>query len=184
MRPIVLLDCDGVIANFIEANLRWLRSIGIDRQHDDVTAWDFQSLELDQATLTMLKKQWSEPGFCTAIPPYAGAVEGVDRLRKNAHVYAVTAPMWSSLTWQGERMEWLVKHFGFRRDQIVSTAAKYLIEGHVLVDDKPSTVDGWSVAHPMGCGVVWAQSYNADWANGFRTNDWERLEAIVHGERA
>jgi 5'(3')-deoxyribonucleotidase len=180
-RPVVLLDIDGVVANFIEANLRWLRSIGIDRQHDDVTSWDFGGLGLEPSILSALKRQWSEPGFCASIPPYEGARDGVEALRRSCAVYAVTAPMWSGLTWQGERMEWLVGHFGFRRDHIVSTAAKYLIAGDVLIDDKPSTVESWGFAHPMGCGVVWAQPYNADWHSGHRVGNWAQLIDIAHG---
>lgn len=182
-RPVVLLDVDGVIANFIEANLRWLWGYGIERYHNDVTAWDFASLDIKPDLHFEMKRRWSEPGFCAAIPPYDGAVEGVELLRERADVYAVTAPMCSSLTWQGERMEWLVGHFDFRRDHVISTAAKYLVRGDVLVDDKPSTVDAWAAAHPQGCGVVWAQPYNAEWSNGHRTNNWTQLIEIVQGAR-
>lgn len=178
-RPIVLLDCDGVLANFIERNLRELAdAFGIVRDHDDVTDWRLEaSLGLTEDQRHHMKAQWSLPGFAASMEPYRGAREGVDGLRAVADVYCVTAPMWSSPTWQHERTEWLGRYFGFERDQVVSTAAKHLVNGHVLVDDRVDVLGRWLSTHGSigwgGQAVAWSHKYNesATWY-GLRTNKW------------
>lgn len=186
-RPIVLLDVDGVLANFIERNMRELATIGVVRHHDDVTDFRLEHcLGLDDEQRRFMKSKWSEPGFAATMLPYAGAVDGVKQLREVADVYAVTAPMWSSPTWQHERQEWLVDLFGFERDQIVSTAAKYLVAGDVFVDDRADAVTKWyqwarvSGRGHTGYGVVWARPYNRDgnWI-GMRTSDWSSVARLA-----
>lgn len=188
-RPVVLLDVDGVLANFIEASLRVLRAVGVSAEHDDVTSWHLEdSLGLTNKQRGWLMEAWSEPGFCSMIPPYAGAREGVDALREVADVYAVTAPMWSSPTWQGERTEWLVKHFAFDRKDVVSTHAKYLVAGDVLVDDKPETVAKWrqwgriTGRGHTGLGVLWDRPYNRNTPESvglMRSASWSAVARLV-----
>lgn len=184
-RPVVLLDVDGVLANFIEANLRTLHAFGAGPfVHDDVDQWSIEeALALTSSQRARMKARWSEPGFCASIPAYDGAVAGVEALRAVGEVYAVTAPMWSSPTWQHERTEWLVRHFDFRRDDVVSTAAKHLVRGDILVEDKLSTLRRWEEAHPTGVSVAWHRRYNDDlvegWLPGCRTSDWSTVRAIA-----
>lgn len=170
-RPVILLDVDGVLANFVEANLRTLRSLGIHREHDDVTTWEMaEALGLDDTARAIMEFRWSLPGFCASLPPYDGAVAGVESLRGLGDVFAVTAPMFTP-HWQHERTEWLVEHFAFRRKDVISTHAKWLVRGDVMVDDKPAHVEAWSAAWPQGQAFCWARPYNEAFI-GLRTSDW------------
>mgnify|MGYP001576197444 CR=1 FL=1 len=184
-RPVILLDVDGVLADFITANLRTLHAFGAGPfAHDDVTAWSIEdSLGLTSSQRARMKARWSEPGFCASIPPYEGAQAGVEALRAIGEVYAVTAPMWSGPTWQHERTEWLVKHFDFRREDVVSTAAKHLVRGDVLVEDKPEALHRWSSSWPDGLGVLWHQPYNAgaEWPIASRVSGWSELRRALPG---
>jgi 5'(3')-deoxyribonucleotidase len=181
MRPLViLLDVDGVLANFIEANLATLRELGVERQHDDVRAWSIEeSLGLSSAQRAQMKARWSEAGFCASIPAYEGAAAGVELLRSIGEVYAITAPMWSAPTWQHERTEWLMRHFDFTRDQVVSTAAKHLVRGDILVEDKPETLARWAAAWPGALPVLWDRPYNAEADHPVRTRSWGLLQAVA-----
>ncbi len=183
-RPVILLDVDGVLANFIEANLRTLREIGVEREHDDVTQWYLEeALKLTSSQRARMKARWSEPGFCLDIPVYPGAVAGVEALRAIGDVYAVTAPMTSGPTWQHERTEWLVRHFDFRRNDVVQTAAKHIVGGDVLVEDKLETLRRWEIEHPAGVSVAWDRRYNAadldGWRPACRTSDWGTVRSIA-----
>ena len=182
MSVVFLLDVDGVLADFIGANLRTLAELGINRQHDDVTDFRLETcLNLSDSERAFMKARWSEPGFCASFEPYPGAREGVGLLRSLGEVYAVTAPMWSSPTWQHERCEWLCDRMGFERDQVVSTAAKHLVCGDVFVDDREDVVTRWHRAHRdrWAAGVVWARPYNDVPVVDVRTNDWRRVAALV-----
>lgn len=177
MRPVVLLDCDGVLANLIGMNLRVLAHAGIVRQHDDVTAWDLADcLGLTESERAALKRSWSRPGFCADIPPYPGAAEAVATLREIADVYAVTAPMSSNPTWMHERREWLKAHMGFVGDSdIIQTSAKHLVRGDLFVEDKASTLQRWAYAWPNGTPVLWRQRYNDNErapGRGWHVNHW------------
>ena len=66
-RPIILLDVDGVLANFIEANLVTLRALGVERQHDDVVTWDLE----DCLGLSRVAKECGIPVFVGNPPPAA-----------------------------------------------------------------------------------------------------------------
>jgi len=179
-RPIVLLDVDGPLALFVEACQAELAGHGVYREAAAVKTFRLEeawSLSPDQKQI--LARAYKRPGFCAGIAPREKAREAVERLRGIADVYAVTAPMWSGPTWQHERTEWLVDHFGFQRDHVVSTSAKYLVGGDVLVDDRAETLVMWERhGRASGVGVLWAMPHNfSAWANGEwdgdRTSDWQ-----------
>lgn len=205
-KPTVLLDVDGVLADFISGALANLKRLfDIDGKHDHVINWHFETcFGLTSAQAKQLHDSWTEPGFCAGLPPYVGAVDGVNALREYANVYPLTAPF-NSVPWVSERDAWLGKHFGFSRKAITHTEAKYLVKGDVFVDDKTEHVIAWQAAHPQGVGILWAQPYNVDsvlpkpkafalgavnaheftgpaW-DGLRTNDWSEVLAIVKAMR-
>jgi 5'-nucleotidase len=187
-RPVILLDVDGVLADFIGANLRTLSRAGLHGyRREDVTQWDCAAAwGLSDATKTIMKRAWSAPGFCQCIEPYPEAEGMVDRLREIGDVYAVTAPMSSNPTWMHERREWLVDYFGFKGDaDIVQTAAKHLVRGDVFVEDKASTLHSWQLAWPESTGVLWSRPYNEieSWG-GPRTESWQFLVDLVSGKAA
>jgi len=183
--PILLLDVDGVLANFVAGALKSLKDLfDIAGTHDDVVDWHFETcFNLDDAQLAKLMHAWKQPGWCAALPVYDGAREAVVALHQHAVVHPLTAPF-DSQTWVMERDAWLLEHFGFPRKEIVQTEAKHLVKGDVFVDDKPEHVINWQRAHPSGVAVLWARPYNrtAAW-RGLRTNDWAEVISIVKAMR-
>lgn len=184
--PVVLLDIDGVCADFISASLAVLRRLfGLYFRHDDVTTWNLEdSLKLTETQRARMMAEWSRPGFCRAIPPYDGALEGVIALRElGCDVYAVTAPMWSSATWMAERTDWVQEHLSIQRDKVIHTSAKHLVRGDLLVEDKVSTLADWAAAHPDGTGLLFGRAYNAgDEFRGqrvVRVNDWAEAVSLA-----
>lgn len=190
MKPIVLLDVDGVLADFLGGCLRVLRRFGVDADARHVTTWRIEdALGLAAEQRHELMQAWARPGFCTRLEPYPGAVEGVHELRELARVYPVTAPMWSCPTWEHERREWLVEHFGFDRADVINTHAKHRVDGDVLVEDRADTLAAWRVARieeraQWAHGVLWGRPYNerSDWA-GIRTNSWSAVVRLAESLR-
>lgn len=120
---------------------------------EDFVVWDcFTVLSAEEKKAVFV--EISKPGFCRDLEPVEGAIDAVARLRKIVDVYPVTSP-WPSATWIPERIQWLQDRFGFKRDQIVHTASKYLVSGEALLDDKPEHIVAWTEEHPNGLGMLW-----------------------------
>jgi len=160
--PTLLLDVDGVLANFIQATLDIVEDVsGVKYSHDDVKTWElFNSLPKHAHLKTSVYEQLKKPGGCFGIPVYPGAVEGVMRLKEVAHVVILTSPFHGSKTWMSEREEWLEHYFGIPHGDVIHGHHKHLVFGDMLVDDKDDHVGRWSIRHPKGVGVLWDRQYN------------------------
>lgn len=186
----VLLDCDGVLADFLQPCLDIINRhmTKILRADDgaivygaagepslwsepktlaDMTHWNiFDALGVPKAVKSLVYKEMKQPGWCeTAIKPLPGAQEGVQMLRDCGHqITIVTSPM-DGPTWTHERENWLHRHFDVRRRDVIHTEQKAIVHGAMLVDDKPEHVEAWkghwsSLGHD-GVGVLWDYVTNA-----------------------
>lgn len=179
----VLLDVDGVLADFVSAFLIVVgRETGVVATPEQVTGFDIcASLDLTREQASRVKRSiGSWPRFARDLTVYPGAIEGVAKLRSIADVYIVTSPWNSNPTWTHDREDWLMRHFGIPHARVTHTSAKYLCRGDFLVDDKVSAIEAWQAEHPDSRGIVWNTPHNQlDAWTGARTNDWDALCAMV-----
>lgn len=183
-KPRVLLDVDGVLANFLTPALDILNKLsGLDHKAEELQEWDVFTLyprEYEQA----FYEGCNQPGFCNALPLYPGAHELVTGLQAISDLYIVTSPMHHNLTWTGERERWLLKHFSIPSSKIVHTSAKYLCVGDVLIDDRPANIEAWEKEHgPKGVGLLWDASYNAVSSVGTRVRGVAEALSFVQNIR-
>lgn len=182
LRPRVLIDCDGVLADFLTPCLAIInRLTGKNHTLDNMSQWHiFEALGIEKKVEDAVYEEMKKPGWCRALPVYAGALEGIADLNTIADVYCVTSPM-NGATWSHERERWLQHWFHMPRHNIIQTDAKYTVAGDFLIDDKISHVEGWKRHHPNGQGVVWHQVTNRHQeASGVRrTSDWNELYCWV-----
>lgn len=88
-KPIVLIDCDGVLSDFVA----WYCSIatsvtGSPYDPREVTQWDVAtSLGLLRPEQERVEELVRQPGRVAAMQPLPGAVEGVALLREVAEVH-------------------------------------------------------------------------------------------------
>lgn len=172
-KPRALVDCDGILADFITPCLREIAGLtGVQHAHNDVDVWDFDVKLIES---DMLRQHYwqriTRPGFCASLEPYPRAKEGMSLLASYADVFIVTSPMLAP-TWAHERQEWLREHFGIDHKHIVSTPAKHLVRGELFLDDKPEHVDRWLAANPCGVGLLWSQRYNEHATHLRRVSQW------------
>jgi hypothetical protein len=76
MKPTLLLDCDGILANFIGACLNLLEEeLGVQPySHDDIQTWDlFDSLPKHRHLRHAIYNELKKPLGCLNIPVYPGA---------------------------------------------------------------------------------------------------------------
>lgn len=154
-RPLVLLDVDGVLANFVTPALReinWL--LGTEHEHDHLTEWDLMKWAgVGPRDEDYLYRRLKRKGFHAQIHPYPGAVEGVKALEEIANIHIVTSPMHGE-TWCYERWSWLDTHFGFEAHEVTFTHHKGLVVGDYIVDDKLENVSS------RRGGLLWNQPWN------------------------
>lgn len=184
MRPIVLMDVDGIIADFVTRLLAELQLVTGRIVHpDDVPAWDvLESLGVPLGFCDVIYKRMEEKGVCRSIPVLEGAKEGVAALRELADVYPVTAPFRGE-HWMHERAEWLKEHFGFAKSDVTHSSTKHLIYGDFLIEDKTSTLVRWSDRHPLGTPILFERSYNrSDGWTGLSVKSWPELVTLVKSE--
>lgn len=163
MRPEILLDIDGVAANFIAGCLPYIKDLtGRDHHHDDVDQFMIEkALGLDDGQTQALYARVASEGWCRALPAYEEAKGGVAELRTFADVIPVTSHFFSGKNWVYERDEWIVEHLGIAKTDIVHTHRKFQIDGDMLIDDKTAHLINWKKRHPRGCAVRLHRRYNA-----------------------
>jgi 5'(3')-deoxyribonucleotidase len=185
-RPVVLLDVDGILADFIGAALRYLfDQSGTVVPYERVRTWEiFDSIPPElQGYKDSVYDRFRSHGACTSICPYEGSRMGVHHLHGLAEVVIVTSPFPGSETWMYEREQWLKFHYNIARDHIIHACSKHYVKGDIFVDDKASHVISWAEAHPTGMSLLWSAPTNEheelpDTVS--RVAGWDQLLARVY----
>lgn len=179
----ILIDCDGVLADYCQACFNLIRYV-TNNVHtiDQVTHWDLFDVLGYGNIKDAFRSGQEEAGWCEYIPVKPGAQHAVKQLELVHEVVVVTSPM-TAPTWTYERTMWLKDHFNIPKERIVHTAGKHYIEGDVLIDDSVDHCRDWKLAHPAGLSIVWDAPYNQntnDHAVGLvRARSWDEVEKYV-----
>lgn len=193
----ILIDCDGILCDFVSAVLA---AINV-REHeadtrrgytgaphedwtpDDVTAWDiFGTLSVPaEIKKSVIDEVICAPGFCYELDAYPGSVAGVQAIAKRHDVYFVTSDWRTSPTWVFDRNRWLRNVFGTELgSRVVHTAHKHVVDGDMLIDDKPSNVDGWSCSRRYGAGLVWTRPWNIGVGTACsHVSSWDDVDEVM-----
>lgn len=172
----VILDCDGVIVDFVKGYLNLLNKHGgTSYVHTDISDWDIVGCLKIPASVSDKADAEVTYDFCRNLSPIAGAVEGVRELMKHADVLFLTSPWSAARGWHTAREEWLYDHLKVKPRQVMHGSAKDWVTADVFVDDKASTVEAWQKAHPRSLSILWDQPWGRHSAHPLRTNSWEAL---------
>jgi 5'(3')-deoxyribonucleotidase len=175
---IVLLDCDGVAADFVGEVVRIVKyATGQDYA---ITKW------LKLTDIPCSSQQRAEIAYQIGImgrdlQVLPGAQDGVKALREAGHDVHWVTSRWDSQRWVTDRCWWLKEH-GLVRDpqrEITFTAAKWRVHGDIFVDDKPSNVAEWQSTWPRGYGLLFAQPWNQDVRVVRKVANWPDLVKFV-----
>ncbi len=129
-KPLLLLDIDGVVADFVGASLECLG-------RDPATVVDgpdiIASLELSEGKAAYLRSQWCRADFHQTLKPYDGADRMLREVEQYYNITAVTTPMPGAKTWHDDRLHWLYNELGI--DSVIFADDKSPIVGDVFVED-------------------------------------------------
>ena len=181
-KHVILLDCDGVLADFTTIALDLIeQETGRRYTEKEIPRWDiFESMGFPELW-TAFGVKAAQPGFCFGMKPYPKAKAAVKKLSEHYDVVIVTAPV-DAPPWMYERAHWLGEHFEMSRKKVIFAHEKQLVHGDCFVDDKPANVIAWAEAHPDGVAVLWDHPYNrsVELPEGIiRTSDWRALHSML-----
>lgn len=174
----ILVDMDGVIANFNKAVLDVWNKENPERQLTipNKFYWEEAYPDIPEAEFD---KIFSKPGFYRDLEPIEGALEAINQMFDcGLEVFICTAP-YRAISWS-EKAEWVEFHLGkewLRR--LIMTKDKTLIFGTYLIDDKPEIKGLFT---PMWEQVVFDAPYNREGAkmvSSFRLTDWALWPTIL-----
>jgi len=153
-REPVLVDVDEVLGDFQTPALKIMSQVTGQRyQPGDFTTWDIFGV-LSKPELDEVFKRIGCDGFASCLEPTPGSQDFIRELSKMAKVYIVTSPF-PSRTWASERTKWVKDHFDIPGKQVIHTAAKYLVRGRALLDDKPEHTENWLKNNPKELAMLW-----------------------------
>lgn len=184
----ILLDCDGVLADFIGGALQeinrimWPRGRAFGRaavtRRDMVAALGIEEHRSEVETI------FRRSGFAAGLNAIENSYRSVDELRAAGHqIEIATQPMSGSRTWIADRYDWLKGRYDFQYNEIYFIRAfeKYELEADIFVDDDPDTVRRWGEAHPDSLSVLFAQPHNAHERAGLVwVKDWMNLTTLIN----
>ena len=149
-RPVVLLDVDGVIADFDSTMAAACAAVGLSPRKC------LEGSRLSREEFAMVKPVLYSPGVVERVATLPGAVDGVKVLDAFCNVYFVAAQCLDHETWCYERQSWLVDKFGKELgSKVVFTHHKELVQGDIFVDDKEENCSRWRAAHCFASVVQW-----------------------------
>lgn len=177
MDKILLLDVDGVVANFGQYYLDIVESkLGYKYNILDLVEWNYSDvMNLSKYEIEIIEHELHLPGCASRLEPHEGAVLGVLSLLEVCDVRFVTAPLRGNPTWVYDRNSWLRGYFGSEvADRTIYAQDKSLVYGDIFVDDKVSNLLGWR----FGVPIIWDQVYNRG-CEFRRMSDWDELREFV-----
>jgi 5'(3')-deoxyribonucleotidase len=181
IRPNIALDCDGVLADFDAAVLRFLfEETGVRYLSSQITTWDILECFGLNSLSEKLDEWIEENDVCSNLSVYPEIKGVLQILRSLGDVHCVTTPH-RSPSWPSRRVKWLSDHLGFSYKEIHLTAAKHLFDVDVLVDDGLHNALPFALSRPNSISFLWSKPYNAipDTMvlpqNMIRTSDWEQV---------
>lgn len=172
MRPscIILVDQDGVFADFAGAYFALARETDhVLYTHLMAGGEQVNYYCHDHITDPVLHARGEQlsnhPELFSLIKPYAGAIDGMHRLRmvataRGVDVMICTAPHTTNLNSYSAKARWILEYLGKEwLDKTLMVRDKTVINGSILIDDKPKPLGNFK---PSWKHVVMPHAYNRE----------------------
>lgn len=174
-KPIVYLDIDGVIANFVSAALSALNitTYTIPPNEPNMEKWSGVNITTKEFWKAIDK---TNEDFWFNIPKYDYSDELVKLCHSYGEVFFLTSPSRNPACLSGKMM-WIKRYFPRMARNIVLTPAKYLCAApnRVLIDDTETKCDKF--IQYGGSTILFPQPYNRAW-NNFNNTGKSKVEYV------
>jgi len=177
-RKIILIDQDGVLANYHARFLEIWRvehpekvwvSLEDSREHDVDKNYPSQFHNIIDEIVV-------RKGFFGSFEPMPGAREALENILALGHdVRICTAPKRDHTFCVPEKLAWIDRHLGHKwTERTIITRDKTLVHGDILIDDKPNIT---GVCQPSWEHVFYDQPYNR--AYNKRRLNWKNYKEVL-----
>jgi 5'-nucleotidase len=180
-KPIILVDMDGVLANFSLACYRRWKTTYPEKpvvELHEQKYWDIckQYEENEVGSGALMNDVYHIPGFYADIEKLGDCENVLDEMEAAGYeVFICTAPV-SSADCMTDKVQWIGRVFGNKwLSRVILTKDKTLIRGAVLIDDKPHVT---GLMTPEWTHVLFDQPYNRDIKKPRITN-WENWVEVL-----
>lgn len=181
---IILVDMDGVIADFEGDFIRLWKAEHPDKEYIDIK--DRQGFYLKsqypKEYHSLVEEIYYAPGFYKNLPIYDGCKDALKRMTGEGHiVYLCTSPMIPQFhNCVLEKYEWVEKHLGTEWvRKLIMAADKTMVKGDILIDDRPE-IKG--AIKPEWEHVLYDQYYNRS-ETGKRRLTWQNYYEVLFGNK-
>lgn len=184
-RPIVLVDMDGVLADFDGATEAFLRE-----RHPHVTIaprknFYFRHDYPDEAHHALINDLHASQHFFRNLPEIPDALEGWQRIIDLGYEPRIcSSPLHTNEWCKEEKLAWVEHHLGKQAAKnAIITSNKEEHDGIVLIDDRPEIKNA---ANAIWQHITFDQPYNVEIATEFRLRGWRdpNLEALLEQAHA
>lgn len=183
-RPIVLVDMDGVIADWytglreVTAMLAPLRAIPDPLADIPVPPTFIIATGTDEAA-ELVRDAMAHGSLYARLKPIDGALEALTLMQDLFDVRICSTPDVSNAACSSAKIAWLHKYVGIGlAKSAILTHDKTIIRGDVLIDDKPE-IDGVHGSDPEWTRIVFDAAYNQDSPGPRMAADWSNWRDIV-----
>ena len=170
-RDIVLIDLDGVLADFDGAT-----HIFLEKHHPEIQIAEHKNYYYrydypDPAHVAIIDALHTSQYFFRDLPLIEGAIEGWQRVIELGYEPRIcSSPLHSNEWCKDEKLYWIEQHLGKQASQTaIITVNKEQAEGFVLIDDRPEIKDADKASWKH---VVFGQPYNQHIDTPLRLNGW------------
>lgn len=147
-KPVILLDCDGVLVNHQEQNLAQLNhAFGTSYTMDYVTSFDYSNFPNDHAAY--LRALWYKTSYDEDILTES-QLETIEGLRSLGRVVVCSSP----LVGHADSKLQFLQHY-FDPKDIIFARDKNLLDAEILIDDAPHQLAGFD-----GHAIIYDQPWN------------------------
>lgn len=180
-KPIILVDMDGVIANFNAYLVQYAhKKLGAPLL-DVCELTNFYTEECyGDEWCKEVAKLSDEEGFFRNLSPVEGAVKALNEMTEyDLRVFICTAPkkFHNNPHCAQEKYQWVDRYLGSKWvEKVVLTRDKTLVFGDILIDDKPE-VSG--AVKPSWKHVYYDQPYNKENTSKPRILSWKAWKHVI-----
>ncbi len=177
--PIVLIDMDGVVADFELAFLnKWKEKypkrkfVALEDRRGFYTTNQYPAKWWPQIWKIMIKE-----GFFAEMAPIKGSIKAIKKMKKSGYeIFFCSAPLIQNPTCASEKYAWIKKHFGHRWEgKLILAPDKTLVQGDFLIDDRDKIKGDH---RPSWEHLIFDRPYNQEVKRNRRIN-WNNWQEVL-----